>query len=655
MERESFEDREVAALLNSYFIAVKVDREERPDVDHIYMEFCQALTGAGGWPLSIIMTPDKKPFFAGTYFPKTTRYGRAGLMELLSQIIHLWQEKPNRLLQSAENIFLAMQKHVLGSAQMNPLEPNAQNLQPRQNGDKDHAFRQQVQKMITSAYSQFESSFDDQYGGFGTAPKFPSPHILGFLMRCSDESRNKANTMVRRTLDGMAHGGINDHIGFGFARYSTDGKWLVPHFEKMLYDNALLAYTYLEGFQALHDQRYLRIAQEIFTYILRDMTSPEGGFYCAEDADSEGIEGKFYLWTQEEIVDLLGTSRAASFMKHYGITSPGNYEGKNIPNTILSSKTVRQTARTATDLPEEKALAAELEACRRILFSAREKRVHPYKDDKILVAWNGLMIAALAKGFLITHNETYITAAEKALHFINTKLTRNDGRLLARYRDGEASHLGYLNDYAYLIWGLLECYMATGLPKYLETALKLQNEQDKLFYDVTYGGYFLTGSDSEKLLFRPKEIYDGATPSGNSVSTMNLLRLARLTADAHWEARAEEQLHAFIDYVKQSPGNHAFFLQAYQFAFHSSQELIFTGPLNSPEQKNMTEIIGKSFLPYATLIYQEGSIDTLIPWLKDYPTAENETKCYYCEGFSCQQPVSSAAELAKILSTSTHL
>ncbi|HWQ89706.1 MAG TPA: thioredoxin domain-containing protein, partial [Desulfitobacteriaceae bacterium] len=628
MERESFEDDYVAQLLNEHFISIKVDREERPDIDHLYMEFCQVLSGSGGWPLTIIMTPEKEPFFAGTYFPRTSQYGRAGLLDILRQTSLIWQEDKERLIKAAIEIAAAVRKYS-DSSEPAVIHDQGLEIQPASN-HADTEFRHKAAALLDKAYTHLENSFDSHYGGFGQAPKFPSPHTIGFLLRCPGATYSKAPTMARKTLEGMQQGGIYDHIGFGFARYSTDEMWLVPHFEKMLYDNALLAYVYLEASQSLGDKKYLQTAQDIFTYILRDMTSPEGGFYSAEDADSEGVEGKFYLWSPAEIINLLGSESGEMFMNYYGITPHGNYQGKNIPNLLNSSKELHDQG---YDLNKEQ-LAMKLEQCRSILFAAREKRIHPHKDDKILTSWNGLMIAALAKGFFITGDRAYMKAAEKSVNFILSTLRQSDGRLLARYRDHQAAYLAYLDDYSFLIWGLLECYTALGLPYYLKTAIELQNQQEILFRDENGGGYFLTGIDSEKLLFRPKQTSDSALPSGNSVSVFNLLRLARLTSEVRWEQLAYRQLIEYLPKADSNPEGYTMFLQAVQFFLHSGQDLILAGSLNSPQKRKMQEIISQHFLPFATILYQEGSVNSITPWLADYPYNSNEYKCYICENYT---------------------
>jgi Highly conserved protein containing a thioredoxin domain len=650
MERESFEDQEIADLLNRHFISIKVDREERPDVDHLYMSFCQALTGSGGWPLTILMTPEKKPFFAGTYFPKTQYYGRQGLMEILEKVGTLWQENEALVRESSEQILSSVHSQRSIPTKFNKAAAPLKDISD-QNGlepTSPETIQTWGTPLIDKAYKDLVRSFDTHYGGFGHAPKFPTPHTLTFLLRyAQDHPKEKAFEMVHKTLDGMAHGGIYDHVGFGFARYSTDEKWLVPHFEKMLYDNALLALAYLESYQIDHRPQDAKIAQEIFTYILRDMTSPEGGFYSAEDADAEGIEGKFHVWTPQEIKSALGQETASKYCAVYDITSEGNFEGKNIPNLLQG--TLDKVARDS-GLSEDEILHS-LEKARQTLFAIREKRVHPHKDDKILTAWNGLMISALAKGAQIFGDKHYLKAAEKASNFVLSRLQRGDGRLLARYREGDAANLGYLDDYAFLIEGLLELYTACGKPQYLRTALQLQEDQERLFGDEEGGGYYLTGSDAEELLFRPKESYDGALPSGNSITALNLFRLARITGDNRWEKRAMQQLLDFRSVLAEHPSGYTAFIQALQFALHPSQELILAGSLDSAALPEMRQIFFSTFRPYSSILYQEGSISELIPWTKDYETEADEVTAYLCQNFTCQRPVHQINQFQNLLNT----
>ena len=508
MERESFEDEKVAKKLNEHFISIKVDREERPDIDSIYMNVCVALTGSGGWPLSIFLTPDMKPFFAGTYFPKNSYMGMPGFVTLLEKIDFSWKNNRNDLINAGNEILDTLR------SKRYEIDSNIPNESPDE------------------AFNGLSHIFDEEYGGFGYAPKFPTPHNLFFLLRYWHSAKNtKALEIVEKTLDSMYRGGIFDHIGYGFSRYSTDRKWLAPHFEKMLYDNALISLAYVEGYQALKKERYADVANKIFEYILRDMTSPEGAFYCAEDADSEGHEGKFYVWTPQEIKDVLGKENGDLFCRYFDITGQGNFEGKNIPNLINT-----QIQNNDIELVEE---------CRKKLFNHREKRVHPFKDDKILSSWNGLMIASLARGGKILKNEKYILSAEKAINFVLSKLVREDGRLMARFRDNEVSHPAYLEDYAFIIWGLIELYETTFKSKYLKKAIDLSFKVNELFRDEEHGGFFLYGKDAEQLILRPKESHDNVVPSGNSAMAMNFLRLSRLTGKSEFEEKAMEQFKFF--------------------------------------------------------------------------------------------------------------
>jgi uncharacterized protein YyaL (SSP411 family) len=612
------------------------------------MAFCQALTGSGGWPLTIIMTPEKKPFFAGTYFPKTQLYGHQGLMELLEQVGTLWNTSEGNLRESAERIVSAVHSGRTSTNKPTIQSSPLASYVSLENGkcSASEIFHTWGEQIIEKAYDNLARSFDARYGGFGNAPKFPTPHTLTFLLRyAEDHPQDKALEMVRKTLDGMAQGGIYDHIGFGFARYSTDEKWLVPHFEKMLYDNALLALAYLESYQVDHHPKDAQKAKEIFTYVLRDMTSPQGGFYSAEDADAEGVEGKFHVWTPEEIEDALGKETASRYCAVYDISTKGNFEGKNIPNLLQGTlgKITRDNSKAEDDVLHS------LESARQTLYATREKRIHPHKDDKILTAWNGLMIAALAKGAQVLGKDPYLEAAANAADFVLTHLVRNDGRLLARYREADAAYPGYLDDYAFFIWGLLELYSASGKPQYLKTALHLQEELERLFMDEEGGGYFLTGSDAEELLFRPKESYDGALPSGNSITALNLLRLARLTGDERWEKKAEQQLLSFHPVLEEHPSGYTAFLQALQFALHPSQELILAGSLETDELPEMRQIYFSEFRPYSSVLYQEGSLTEIIPWIKDYPIDPSQVTAYLCQNFTCLRPVQQIVEFKSLL------
>ncbi|ABB14344.1 thioredoxin domain-containing protein [Carboxydothermus hydrogenoformans] len=618
MERESFEDEEVADLLNKHFVAIKVDREERPDVDQIYMTACQAMTGQGGWPLTIIMTPEKKPFFAGTYFPKRSKWGRPGLMEILTEIVKLWETDREQLLTISKRLYEFMQT-----------------IPQSKKGDL-------TEEVLEKAYREFLGRFDSEYGGFGPAPKFPTPHNLIFLLRYWKRTgEEKALFMAEKTLEAMARGGIYDHVGYGFHRYSTDREWLVPHFEKMLYDNALLAYTYLEAYQATKKEKYARIAREVFTYVKRKMTSPERGFYSAEDADSEGVEGKYYVWTPDEVKKVLGPEEGELFCRVYDITPEGNFEGKNIPNLIHTDieLVAQEIGKSAAELTES------LDRMRQKLYHEREKRVLPLKDDKILTSWNGLMIAALAKGARVLQDQELLNMAHNAAEFIFSKLRRADGRLIARYREGEAAVLAYLDDYAFLIWGLIELYEASFEVWYLKLAVELTREMLKLFWDEKHGGLFFTGADGEELITRPKEIYDGALPSGNSVAALNLLRLSRMLGEEDFLQKAVEILSTFAGKVSEIPSAHSFYLLAYLFYLGPVKEIVVAGEPDGEDTRAMIEKINLAYLPNSVVLFHPigdagQEIREIIPHIADKKSLIGErATVYVCENFSCKAPV----------------
>ncbi len=632
MERESFEDEEVADLLNRHFVPVKVDREERPDIDQIYMTVCQAMTGHGGWPLTIIMTPDQKPFFAGTYFPKRSMGRHPGLMEILTQIREYWQHDRDKLLSSGDRITRFLKES--SGVQRGP----------------GLGWRE-----IDRAFEEHCSLFDFAYGGFGEAPKFPTPHHLTFLLRYAKERNNgEALQMAFKTLDAMYRGGIYDHLGFGFARYSVDRKWLIPHFEKMLYDNALLAYAYLEAYQVSGNERYAKVAREIFAYVQREMTAPEGGFYSAEDADSEGEEGKFYLWTPDEIKAVLGNKEGEWFCRYYGVTDKGNFEGKTILNRIHPDFPDVDEQPYVDGAAGIRVDAAKLEEMRRKLFAARGRRVRPHKDDKILTAWNGLMIAALAKGARVLQEPEYATWAGKSVEFILNHLVRKDGRLLARYRDGEAAFPAYVDDYAFFVWGLMELYEATFEARYLEMSLHWTEEMLRLFWDEEHGGLYFYGSDAEALLLRPKEIYDGAMPSGNSVAALNLLRLSRIAERNDLLEKAEGIFQAFSGQVSQHPFAYAMLMQALLFYLQETKEIVFTGPRDESGLPTIGKRLQSLFLPEAVLIYhdeqaEEGLWQRLVPYISTHRSIDGKPTVYLCRNYACQEPATDFDKVAEQL------
>ena len=619
MAHESFEDEEVARLLNKYYIAIKVDREERPDIDQIYMSVSLAMTGSGGWPLSIFMTPEGKPFFAGTYFPKLSRMGMPGFMDVLKQIAAMWEGDRERLLRASEEITNHIQPRPDSSASIHTLGLDA----------------------LKKGYIQLERSFDPTWGGFSTAPKFPTPHHLTFLLRWHKRSNDsRALEMVEKTLDAMRMGGIFDQIGFGFHRYSVDERWLVPHFEKMLYDQALLAMAYTEAYQATGKVKFAQVAREILTYVLRDMTAPHGGFYSAEDADSEGKEGLFYLWTPQEVKKHLGGELGDLFCRFFDISDAGNLEeGRSIPHMPVSAQVFAK--KEGMDLT---GLERILKDARDRLFDIRKKRVHPLKDDKILTSWNGLMIAAFAKGYQVFGDQAYAEAARSAAGFILKNLRTAEGRLLRRYRQGDAAYPGYLDDYAFLIWGLIELYEATFEISYLEEAIALNEAMIDIFWDKQGVGLYFAGKGNEPLIARSKAIYDGALPSGNSVAALNLLRLGRMTGNIDLEQRAEQLTRAFSREVTDQPMGYTQLLVALDFMVGPSKEIVIAGDPALESTRDMIDTIQRSFLPNKVLLLRvQGSEDkrlaSLSPFVEAMGPLNNQPTVYVCEQYVCKIPI----------------
>jgi uncharacterized protein YyaL (SSP411 family) len=629
MAHESFEDDEVAKILNQSFVSIKVDREERPDIDQIYMSVCQALTGQGGWPLTIFTTPEGNPFFAGTYFPRLSRMGLMGFAELLNRVSSLWRTDRERILQDSEKIRQAVQQEARSGAGGPVLN----------------------QGVLSKAYAYFLNAFDKVWGGFGKAPKFPTPHHLTFLWRWYHRTKDpQAASMVEKTLEGMRHGGIFDQIGFGFHRYSVDQRWLVPHFEKMLYDQALLAMAYTESYQALGKEQYAKVVREIFTYVLRDMTSPEGGFYSAEDADSEGKEGLFYTWTPPEVKKHLGETLGNLFCRFYGISPEGNFEeGTSIP---YISQTLESYAAQEKMGPAE--LEEALKDARKRLFQVREKRVHPLKDDKMITSWNGLMIAALAKGYQVFRDEAYVRAAQKAAEFFLQRIPTAHGRLHRRYRQGHIAHPGFLDDYANMVWGLIELYEATFEVRYLQEAIHLNQIMIELFWDGEKAGFYSSGRDNEALISRPKEIYDGAMPSGNSVAALNLLLLGRLTGKVDLEEKADQLIHAFSAPVAEYPMAYTHLLIALDFMIGPSQEVVIAGDPTLEETQAMITVVQQSFLPNkVVLLKTEGDagqkLSTLSPFVEEMRPLRERPAVYLCANYTCKTPLTDLTALKAAL------
>lgn len=603
MAHESFEDPEVADLLNREFISIKVDREERPDIDAVYMSVCQAMTGSGGWPLTIFMTPEQKPFFAGTYFPKHGGYGRFGLIELLERVAYLWKNNREELLQAGNQITAAINQEQTG------------------NGQKpDH-------RLVERAYSQLAQRFDHKWGGFGGAPKFPTPHNLLFLMRYADAMQEpNAMKMVEVTLEDMARGGIFDHIGGGFSRYSTDEMWLVPHFEKMLYDNALLLIAYVKAYQHTKRECFADTAHRTARYILRELTSADGGCYCGQDADSDGVEGKYYVFTPEEVKAVLGEDDGEEFCRLYDITQSGNFEGKSIPNRI-------HTTENGWDMDDPR-----LDK----LYDYRLNRTKLHKDDKILLSWNAWAIIALAKAGRVLTEPSYLDVAIRIHAFIERKMVTENDRLYLRYRDGEAAYVGQLEDYAVYALALLELYRATFDVKYLQAAFHRAEQMMELFEDKAHGGFFMTAFDGEQLIARPKETYDGAMPSGNSVAAMVLKTLASLTGEPEWQAAADRQLSFLAGEIGEYPSASSFGVLAMMDALYPHRELVCVASDGLPsELKEYLENHPADNLH--VLMKTKENIEALAecaPFTKDYPIPEQGEMYYLCENGACKAPVS---------------
>ena len=625
MEYESYEDEEVAKILNENFVSIKIDREERPDIDNIYMAVCQAMTGSGGWPLNLFLTPGKKPFFAGTYFPKTERHGNPGFIAILNQISNLWKTNRESVITSSEQVTNVLQSMAITT--------------PGEILTKE---------TLKHAYEQLRDNFDIIYGGFGSSPKFPTPHNYTFLLRWWKRSNDPMSLeMVEKTLERMGRGGMYDQLGGGFHRYSTDEYWLVPHFEKMLYDQALTAIAYTETYQATGKTYYADIVRGIFTYVLRDMTSPEAGFYSAEDADSEGVEGKFYVWTPDEIVKILGEKDGKIFCDYYDVSREGNFEEKNI---LHVDKPLDTFAKLEGIKSEE--LQELLRTAREKLFEVREKRIHPYKDDKILTSWNGLMIAAFAKGAQALHEPKYAQAAMRATDFVLNTLRQEDGTLLRRHRLGESAIPGYLDDYAYFVWGLIDLYEATFESKYLKTALELNKQMIENFWDEKGGGLFFSGKKNEQLIAQTKEIYDGATPSGNSVALFNIVRLGRMTGDLDLGKMAEQIIKTFGETINQYPSGYTQFMCALDFALGPTKEIVIAGEPDQKDTKQILREIWKRFLPGKVLLLhpsKDKSIEKIAQFVKEQKPIENKATAYICENYACKAPTNEINKIIQLL------
>ena len=643
MERESFENEQIAAILNKYFVPIKVDREERPDVDRIYMAYVQATTGGGGWPMSVWLTPDLKPFVGGTYFPPENRYGRAGFPTLLERIAQSWHADREKILQSSREVL----EHLQQATEVAP----SGNLAP---------------SALESGFLQFRRSFDSKLGGFGQAPKFPRPVTHNFLLRYYARThQEEARDMVLATLRAMAKGGMHDQLGGGFHRYSVDGRWFVPHFEKMLYDQAQLAISYLEAYQITHDAFFAGVARRIFDYILRDMTDKDGGFYSAEDADSviepahpnvKG-EGAFYIWTEKEIQQIAGQPAAAWFSYRYGVEPGGNvaedphneFTGKNI---LYEAHTIEETAHHFEKPADE--IRRALDSAAEKLLAARAKRVRPHLDDKVLTAWNGLMISALAKGGAILSEPRYSTAATRAAEFTLSRMYESKtGVLLRRYRQQDAAIAGFLDDYALFTQALLDLYETQFDTRYLDVAVKLAGKQSELFEDKAHGGFFSTAAGDASLLMRIKEDYDGAEPSGNSIAVLNLLRLAQMTDRKDLRDSADRALRAFASRIAGIPSGVPQMLVAYEFSLSKPKQIILVGERSTPETQQMLRVLETQFVPNRMLmLVEDGARKTLaayLPVVETMTRLHGKTTAYVCENYACKLPTADPGKFAELL------
>jgi uncharacterized protein YyaL (SSP411 family) len=623
MERESFENAQTAALMNEHFINIKVDREERPDLDSIYMAAVQAMTGQGGWPMSVFLTPDLKPFFGGTYYPPTDSRGMAGFPRVLLSVSKAWDERRDEIVASAGEM-----TEQLGAMSKVPSAGE---------GTLDA-------KILDRANQALVRVFDSTHGGFGSAPKFPHPMDLRVLLRQHARTTDpQPLQMARLTLDKMARGGIYDQLGGGFARYSTDERWLAPHFEKMLYDNALLGTVYLEAYQVTRDPEYARVARETLDYILGRMTDPEGGFYSTEDADSEGVEGKFYVWSLDEVNSLLGAEKGKTFAYVYDVTPQGNWEETNI---LHFPKTLPQSA-ALLGRPEAE-LRAELAESRATLLAAREGRIPPAKDTKILTSWNGLMLAPLAEGSRILGEERYLDAARKAAAFLLDRMLTPEGRLLHSIRDGRAKLNAYLDDYANLIDGLTRLFEASGEPLWIESALKLADVMIEEFLDREEGSFFYTGTTHEALITRTKELYDNATPAANSMAATALLRLGALTGRADLAEIGRAAIEAVRLVMEKAPTAAGQALIALDFLLATPKEFAVVARPDDNEFRAVLETIASRFLPHKVvapgLVGSMASAE-VVPLLADRPVRDGRTTVYICEQMTCAAPVVGVAGL----------
>jgi hypothetical protein len=651
MEREEFEKPDLAAIMNKDFVNIKVDREERPDVDRVYMAFVQATTGGGGWPMSVWLTPDLKPFFGGTYFPPNDRYGQPGFTKVLQRIADAWEKDHAKIIESGNQIVAALARAQAPAAD-DKFSPN--------------------EKVLENGYEQFSGSYDAAEGGFGGAPKFPRPVTLNFLFRvyhrdgANSPNGKRALEMSLFTLRKMAAGGIHDQLGGGFHRYAVDAIWQVPHFEKMLYDQALLASAYLTAFQITHDPEFERVARDTLDYVRRDMTSPEGGFYSAEDADSlpneksrEKSEGAFYVWTKDEIDRALGAD-AAVFDFRYGVEKDGNIPAGSDPQGELKGKNILNERHTIAETAKhfrksEAAVRDSLGESSATLLELRDKRPRPHLDDKIITAWNGLMISAYARAAQVLGDPDYLQSATRAAEFVRQKLYRDsDQTLLRSYRGGPADIPGFADDYAFYIQGLLDLYEASFDTQWLEFADKLQARQDRLFWDEKEGGYFTSSGQDASILLRMKEDNDNAEPAPSSVAALNLLRLGQIRDDQSMRVRAEKTIAAFAPALQQYPSALPQMLVALDFSLTKPKQVVVAGRRDAGDTRALVAEVHQHFLPDTIVLLADGAdgqkyLGENLAEIRDMKPIANKAAAYVCENFTCKAPVTSPDELRKLL------
>ena len=626
MERESFEDERIAGMMNDNFVSIKVDREERPDIDNIYMNAVQALTGSGGWPLTVFLTPDGKPFYGGTYFPPDDNRGMVSFPRLLTAMADAYKNKRGDVIQATQQLISRVQQMAEVPRAQEPLSPD----------------------VLHQAFQNLVSSYDFQFGGFGSAPKFPQPMTYEFILRYRKLTNSpRALEMVELAASRMATGGIYDQIGGGFHRYSTDAYWLVPHFEKMLYDNALLVRLFLHLFQATRNDFYRRIAEETLDYVIREMRDPAGGFYSSQDADSEGEEGKFFIWSKDELKLILGEKDAELVGGYFGVSEAGNFEGRNILNVPQGAESYAAEAGIS---PE--ALAATITSAKSKLMEARERRIHPGRDDKALTAWNGMMLRSFAEAASILERDDYRQAAVDCGEFLLRELV-SDGRLLRTYKDGKAHLNGYLEDYAYLADGLLYLYEATFDDRWLNEAKELADGMIDLFWEQAENGFYDTGRDHEDLVVRPRDVFDNATPCGSSVAVDMLLRLSVFTGDGEYSRRASSALRAMRQYLIRAPNGMGHWLCALDFYLSTPKEIAIVGDLNAPATKELLRTVHAGCLPNKVLAGvspEAASGDaSSMPLLEGRTLVDGKPTAYVCQNYVCQLPVTDPESLARQL------